>query len=141
MVEVCLKSPPPLPDKYEALRKSSAFSTKNALDKYLRKAPPTIARELISRLKRGQIAFPPDQLKVADDGVYLVLKTRSVKIPGLAILPKTHRQRQPRRHGVADDFYDNAPSAMILPSFASTSQVAEALATVKWFNAEKVLAS
>jgi cold shock protein len=52
-------------------------------------------------------------------------------------LPKNHRQRQPRRHGVADDFYDNAPSAMILPSFASTSPAPEALATVKWFNAEK----
>jgi CspA family cold shock protein len=52
-------------------------------------------------------------------------------------LPKNHRQRQPRRHGVVDDFYDNAPSAMILPSFASTSLAPEALATVKWFNAEK----
>ena len=52
-------------------------------------------------------------------------------------MPKNHRQRQPRRHGVADDFYDNAPSAMILPSFASTSSPPGALATVKWFNAEK----
>jgi cold shock protein len=54
-----------------------------------------------------------------------------------ATLPKNDRQRQPRRHGVADDFYDNAPSAMILPSFASTSPAPEAQATVKWFNAEK----
>jgi CspA family cold shock protein len=52
-------------------------------------------------------------------------------------LPKNHRQRQPRRHGVADDFYDNAPSAMSLPSFASISLAPEALATVKWFSAEK----
>jgi CspA family cold shock protein len=52
-------------------------------------------------------------------------------------LPKNHRQRQPRRHGVADDFYDNAPSAMIVPTFASTSPAPEALAIVKWFNAEK----
>jgi cold shock protein len=54
-----------------------------------------------------------------------------------AILPKNHRQRQPRRHGIADDFYDNAPSALIFPAVASTSLVPEALAIVKWFNAEK----
>jgi CspA family cold shock protein len=52
-------------------------------------------------------------------------------------LPKNHRQRQPRRHGVADDFYDNATSSMIFPSFASISPAPEAPATVKWFNAEK----
>jgi cold shock protein len=50
---------------------------------------------------------------------------------------KNDRQRQPRRHGVDDDFYDNAPSAMVLPSFASTSPAPETRATVKWFNAEK----
>jgi hypothetical protein len=83
MAEVCLKDPRPLPEKYEALRKSSAFITKNAIDKYLREASPTIARELIRRLKEGQIAFLPDQLEVADDGVYLLLKSGAVKIPGL----------------------------------------------------------
>ena len=50
---------------------------------------------------------------------------------------KNDRQRQPRRHGVDDDFYDNAPSPIILPSFASTSPAPETRATVKWFNAEK----
>jgi cold shock protein len=50
---------------------------------------------------------------------------------------KNDRQRQPRRHGVDNDFYDNAPSPMILPSFASTSPAPETRATVKWFNAEK----
>jgi cold shock CspA family protein len=55
----------------------------------------------------------------------------------VAISPKNHRQRQPRRHGVADDFYDNAPSAMIFLAVASTSLAPDALATVKWFNAEK----
>jgi hypothetical protein len=83
MVEVRPKNPLPLPDRYDALRKSSAFRTRNAVDKYLRKASPTIARELISRLRRGQIAFLPDQLTVAEDGVYLVLKSGSVKAPGL----------------------------------------------------------
>jgi hypothetical protein len=83
MVEVCLKDATPLPDKYEAMRKNSAFRTISAIDKYLKKASPTIARELLSRLMRGQITFLPNQLKVADDGVYLVLQSGSVKIPGL----------------------------------------------------------
>jgi hypothetical protein len=38
---------------------------------------------LISHLGRGRIAFLPDQLRVAEDGVYLVLKTGPTKIPGL----------------------------------------------------------
>jgi hypothetical protein len=82
-VEVRLKDGPQGTDKYEALRKSSPFRTRNAVDRYLKNAPPVIARELISRLRRGQIAFLPDQLRVAEDGVYLVLKTGPVKVPGL----------------------------------------------------------
>lgn len=83
MVEVRPKEPLPVPDRYDALRKSSAFRARNAVDKYLKNASPTIARELISRLRRGQVAFLPDQIRVAEDGVYLVLKTGPTKIPGL----------------------------------------------------------
>jgi hypothetical protein len=83
MVEIRLKDASPLPDRYDVLRKNSAFRTKSAVEKYLRRASPTVARELISRLMRGQIAFLPNQLRVAGDGVYLILKAGAVKIPGL----------------------------------------------------------
>jgi hypothetical protein len=83
MLEVALKEAPPSSDTYEALKKISPFRTKNAIDKYLRKASPAVAREMRSRLKRSHIPFLPDQLKVIKGRVFLPVNEDGIELEGI----------------------------------------------------------
>jgi hypothetical protein len=83
VVEVCLKTEAPRSDSYKALRRLSAFRTRSQLDKYLRKASPQIAAELLSRTKRGQLAFLPGRVRFVPDGIYLSDPEGFVEAPGL----------------------------------------------------------
>ncbi len=52
--------------------------------------------------------------------------------------PKDSRQRQPRRRGFDDDnFYGNAPSPPVFPTFSTPSSSPQLKASVKWYNPEK----
>jgi hypothetical protein len=81
-LEVCLRTEAPPTDSYKALRRASAFRTKNQLDKYLRKASPLIAGEVRSRYARGQLAFLPEQVRFERDRIYLNDGEGFVDVPG-----------------------------------------------------------
>jgi hypothetical protein len=81
-LEVRLKVAPPVSDSYKTLRKLAAFRTKNQLDRYIRKASPRIVAELRSRLKRGQLAFLPEQIQFEGNGI--VLGGRFIEAPGVS---------------------------------------------------------
>jgi hypothetical protein len=81
-LEVCPKTESSLSDSYRALRRVSAFHTKNQLDKYLRKASPQIAAEVRSRHARGQLAFLLEGVRLARDRIYLRDGEGFVDVPG-----------------------------------------------------------
>jgi hypothetical protein len=70
-LEMVLRSAAPETDNYKKLRRHSAFRSKTALTKYLRRASPAIAAELLSRLKRGQLAFLPQDVRLEAGRLYL----------------------------------------------------------------------
>ncbi|MDB5398641.1 MAG: hypothetical protein QOD93_6437 [Acetobacteraceae bacterium] len=81
-LEAALKTAVPLSDDFEAMQKLSAFRKKSALQKYLRKAAPTVAAEVKSRLSRGQLAFLPDQLRFEPGRLHFLPGGGSIAMPG-----------------------------------------------------------
>jgi hypothetical protein len=81
-LEVVLKSAIPPSDNFKAMQKLSAFRTKSALDKYLRKASPKIAAEVLSRVKRGQLAFLPEKIRLEPGRIHLSRRGGSIEAPG-----------------------------------------------------------
>jgi hypothetical protein len=81
-LEVALKTAAPLSDDFKTMQKLSAFRKKSALQKYLRKATPTVAAEVKSRLSRGQLAFLPDQLRFEAGRIHFLPGGGSMAIPG-----------------------------------------------------------
>jgi hypothetical protein len=79
--EVALKTAVPPSAAYIALRKDAAFRSKSALDKYLRKASPGVASELLSRLRQGQIPFLPEKVRFELGRVYLGPNTGWIDAP------------------------------------------------------------
>jgi hypothetical protein len=71
VLEVALKTEAVISDSFKRIQKDAAFRTQTALSKYLRRAKPDIARELLSRLKRGQLAFLPENVAFERDKIYL----------------------------------------------------------------------
>jgi hypothetical protein len=83
VVEVALKTEVPLTAEHRTLRKDAAFRSKSALQKYLRNASAGAARELLSRLKRGQIPFLPENVRFERDRVFLGQHAGWLPVPGL----------------------------------------------------------
>jgi hypothetical protein len=64
------------------MQKLSAFRKKSALQKYLRKATPTVVAEVKSRLSRGQLAFLPDQLMFEPSRIHFLPGGGSIAASG-----------------------------------------------------------
>ena len=82
-LEVTLKSAPDPTDEQKLLRRASKLRTGAARDKFLRKASPTVAAEVRSRLKRGQLAFLPEQLQVMDGQAYLDVQGKKLPVDNI----------------------------------------------------------
>jgi hypothetical protein len=81
-LEVVLKTEAIISDNFKRIQKDAAFRTQTALSKYLRRTKPEIARELLSRLKRGQLAFLPENVTFEPDRIYLGPNAGWLSLPG-----------------------------------------------------------